>query len=265
MHTECDLLEAELDRQPGTAQASPENLRRHLRECPRCRPLYAWMAAGVASPEVPSALNERIVRALAGSLQPVKPFPPLGVSVLHIVAFSLVFVAALVNIAGSAGFARMSLLQVVSMTAILAGSLGLLSVSLGWQMRPGSYQRFPVTAVIAGLGVALLADMALLFPWGTTTTRALVEQGWPCLAAGTASATAAAIALWFIAGRTPLSMKIGATLGAASGLLGVAVLQFKCPHLESSHQLAWHGSVLLIATAAGAIIGSMPSRLRVRT
>ena len=260
MHTDCELLDAELDRQPGPAPSLSENLARHLRECPRCRSLHAWMAADLATPQVPAALNEQIVRTLAGSLRPVKPFPPVAVSVLQIVVFSVVFVAALVALAGPAGFARMSSVQIIAMTAIFAGSLGLLSVSLGWQVRPGSYQRFPAAAGIAGFGLALLAAMALLFPWRTTAAQAFVAEGWPCLAAGTASAAVAAIALWFIAGRAVLSMKMGVTLGAASGLLGVAVLEFKCPHLESPHQLAWHGSVVLISIAAGAITGSLPRR-----
>jgi hypothetical protein len=53
---------------------------------------------------------------------------------------------------------------------------------------------------------------------------------------------------------------MGATLGATAGLLGVTVLQVKCPHQEALHLLVWHGSVLAIATGAGLLTGWLAQR-----
>jgi hypothetical protein len=53
----------------------------------------------------------------------------------------------------------------------------------------------------------------------------------------------------------------GATVGAAAGLTGVAIQQFACMHQQASHLLIWHWSGVAIAAAAGAVIGSMASRI----
>jgi hypothetical protein len=189
------------------------------------------------------------------SLQPVKPLPPLRVSIAQLIVLFVVFSSALVAVMGTVGFTRATLLQVVGIGVLLTTGVCLFSVMLACQVRPGSYQPVPGLTVLAAFGLGLLTAMGVLFPWGAAPR--FVAQGWPCLLGGVSVAVPAAALLWLVVRRgAPLSMSsMGATLGATAGLLGVTVLQVKCPHQEALHLLVWHGSVLVIATGAGVLAG----------
>lgn len=207
-------------------------------------------SAGPISPE----LQARIAGSLTDSLRPVKPVSSVIVSLLQIAAVFAIFAVALVAVMGTAGLARMSAVQLGVIAALIVAGAGLFSLSLAWQMRPGSYQFLRPAGILGIFGVGLLTGMALLFPW--VSPQAFVIQGWHCLASGLAVAAPAALLVWLVVRRgAPLSMSAwGATLGATAGLLGVTVLEFQCPHQEALHLLVWHGSVLIITTAAGIVI-----------
>ena len=68
--------------------------------------------------------------------------------------------------------------------------------------------------------------------------------------------------MWLIVRRgAPLAVgTLGATIGAAAGLLGVTVLQFRCPLQEAPHLLVWHGGVLVLATVAGSAVALLAHR-----
>jgi hypothetical protein len=119
----------------------------------------------------------------------------------------------------------------------------------------------PGHTVLAAYGLGLLTAMGVLFPWSAAPQ--FVAQGWPCLLGGVSVAVPAAALLWLVVRRgAPLSMRtMGATLGATAGLLGVTVLQVKCPHQEALHLLVWHGSVLVIATGVGVLAGWLAEQL----
>jgi Negative regulator of sigma F len=172
-----------------------------------------------------------------------------------------VLAAAMVGLMGTAGWERMTVPQLLGITALLASGVCLLALLLAWQMRPGSYRPMGTATAIGAFGVGLLTGMALLFPWGSS--QAFVAQGWPCLASGLGVAIPGVLLLWLLVRRgAPLSFPhLGASLGATAGLLGVTVLQFHCPHQEALHLLAWHGSILLIATAIGVFVGLLAERL----
>jgi hypothetical protein len=162
---------------------------------------------------------------------------------------------ALTGIRGTAGLERMHLAQVLSMSVLLIAGAFLFSVSLSWQIRPGSYQRLPATGILAAFGIGVLAGISLFFSWHPTP--AVLAEGVPCLMAGLVMATAASVLLWLVVRRgAPLSMpKLGATVGATAGLLALAVLQVQCPFQEASHLLVFHGGVLALSTLAGWAIG----------
>ena len=249
---QCAQIDTILDHQGVSLSAEA---RQHLAQCPQCRTLYTWMMDGSEAVSISPALHQRISRALLMSLRPVKPLPPLRVSIAQLLALFLVFGSALVAVMGTAGIARASLLQVVGIGVLLATGVCLFSVLLACQMRPGSYQPVPGHTVLAAFGLGLLTAMGVLFPWGAAPR--FVAQGLPCLLGGVSIAVPAAALIWLVVRRgAPLSMStMGATLGATAGLLGVTVLQVKCPHQEALHLLVWHGSVLVIATGIGVLAG----------
>ena len=109
-------------------------------------------------------------------------------------------------------------------------------------------------------GRTTLSSLALLFPW--RGVQAFVAMGWPCLLGGLGIAVPAALLLWVIVRRgAPLSVgTLGATIGATAGLLGVTVLQFKCPLQEAPHLVVWHGGVLVVATVAGWAVAHLAHR-----
>lgn len=201
------------------------------------------------------ALHWRIARPVLMSLRPIEPLPPPRVSIAQLIVLFVVFSGVLVAVTGTAGIARASALQVVGTGVLIATGVFLFSVMLARQMRPGSYQPVPAHTVLVAFGLGLFTAIGVLFPWGTPPS--FVAQGWPCLLGGVGVAVPAAAILWLVVRRgAPLSMlTMGAMLGATAGLLGVTVLQIKCPHQEALHLLVWHGSVLGIATGTGVLAG----------
>jgi hypothetical protein len=258
---ECTKIDEVLDHHGGSPS---EEARQHLNQCPRCRTLYTWLTEDSPSVQISPALHRRITRPLLLSLRPVKPLPPAGVTIAGIIVLFVVLSGALVAVMGTAGIARASALQVVGIGGLAAAGVCLFSSILARQMRPGSYQPVPERTVLAGFGLGLLIAIAVLFPWGAAPR--FVAQGWPCLLGGMSVAVPAAALLWLVVRRgAPLSMSAtGSMLGATAGLLGVTVLQIKCPHQEALHLLVWHGSVLAIATGAGLLAGWLAQRVNSR-
>lgn len=250
--TQCTQIDTVLDCQG--ALLSDENMH-HLDQCPHCRALFTWMTEGSSVVPISPAELERIARPLLTSLRPVKLLPSPRVLITQIIVIFTVFSTALVAVMGTAGIARASALQVVGIGALVAAGVYLFSAMLARQMRPGSYQAVPAHTVLATFGLGLLTAMGVLFPWGEPPRFA--AQGLPCLLGGVGIAVPAAALLWLIVRRGAVLsvITLGATLGATAGLLGVTVLQVKCPHQEALHLLVWHGSVLLIATGVGALAG----------
>jgi len=258
---DCDRIDALLDANLVSRGGKfSDEARRHLNACPRCRDLYDWFAAGPASTGLSPALCDRITDSLTSSLQPARRIPPLRVTVFSMLVMCALWVAALLSVTGAAGVARMTPLQLSGVSVLLAAGVFLLSLSLSWQMRPGSRQRFGAGRAMGVCGAGVLAGVALLFPW--QTQPGFVMVGWPCLAAGLGMAAPAALLLWLVVRRgAPLSAgAMGATLGATAGLLGLTVLQYRCPHQDALHLLVWHGGVVAAAAIAGLAVAWLAQR-----
>lgn len=260
----CKRVDGELDRifEP-TAGGLSEQARRHLAECERCRELYEWLLRAPAGLEPSPELCRRIRQVLAASLAPVTVLPPTWVTVAQLMAMFGLFLAGMVAVMGAGGLDRMAQVQIFAVSGLLAAGVALLSLSLAWQMRPGSRHRVAAEVAIGALSVGVLLAMVLLFPW--RWPEAYVRQGWMCgLIGGGGAAAPGALLFWLLIRRgAPLSLpKLGATLGAMAGLLAVAVLQFECTQQEAWHLLAWHGGVLVISIAAGAALGRLAAELR---
>lgn len=243
---DCDEFNAVLDRMLKVEEMT-DDARGHLTACPRCRALHAWLSEDTAA-QLPAFVRNRTVGALSASLNPVQRLPPAIVTAFLLLTAFVALLAGLLAIMGTAGLARMTLLQMLILTILLGAGATLLALSLSCQMRPGSRDFAQSTLVIGPLA---LAAIGLLFPW--TSAPPFAAQGWPCLLGGLSAAAAAALLFSiFVRRGAPVSIRrMGATCGATAGWLGFTVLQYKCPHQEAPHLLVWHGGVLLVSAAAG--------------
>ena len=260
---DCRSIDAELDRHFGKprrkqdygsgSELSPQ-ARRHLKHCLRCRRLYRWITDELPSGEVAPDLCGKMQRTLQASSKPVSPLPPTKTLVTRFLAAFVLFALPLSMILGFAGLHRMRASQLIGVGVILAAGAAVLSFSLAWQMSPGSRQRFSLGLAVAGLVVAFVASIGMLFPW--QPTGEFITEGWPCSAVGIAIAIPAALLSWlFVRRGTPLSIKtLGLGLGAVSGLLAVTILQIRCRMQEAAHLLVWHGGVLALSALAGILL-----------
>jgi hypothetical protein len=132
--------------------------------------------------------------------------------------------------------------------------VSLFSLTLAWQIRPGSLQKIPAKLSWACFGVGFLTGAALLFPW--RGAEAFVSRGWPCLLTGSAVAIPGGVLFWLLTRRgVPLSAgAFGGTLGAIAGLLGLTVLQFHCLYQNAAHLLLWHGGILVLSITTGLLV-----------
>jgi hypothetical protein len=261
--THCESVDAEFDRHFGALHPElPADAGRHLEECDRCRNLYKYLSAPAPLVLPSPGLNDRIGQTLRSSLKPVRP-----VAATRIVAtqFFLLFVLLTIPASGMMdlmGWRLMSPGQVTAVTAVLIAGAALLSLSLAWQMTPGSLQRIPANRAMWILSVSFLVVVAILFPWHTP--EGFFRLGWRCLKMGLLMAVPAA-ALFGILLRRGAALSpgaLGGTLGAISGLLGITVLQFQCDTQDAIHLLVWHGAVVVISASIGFLIGRSVGGLR---
>ena len=259
---DCRLVDAELDAGLGTdASDFSEEERRHLRECKRCQALCDFLNGRPAIPAPSPELYRQIQSQLTSSLKPVKVRPSIRTLAAQFFAVFLLFASPGIAMMGIAGLHQVGLLQMIGITVVLALGVALLSLSLAWQITPGSLQRVPAKAALLILAAGFLLGTALLFPW--YAPEAFFDRGWSCLKLGLLAAIPAALLFWLLARRgAPLSMgTLGGTLGGIAGLLGATVLQFTCSRQDAGHILAWHGGVLAVSIAMGVAIAGVVARL----
>lgn len=228
------------------AQFSEEKIGRLLRAAP--------------GPELSADFPRKISAVLTASLDPVKPMPGTRTLVLQFAAVFLLLAMALIGLMGVTGFRSLHFWQAAGMVAILALGVTLFALVLAWQIRPGSLKKVPAPLAWLLFGLGFLAGAALLFPWRTEegwVSSVFLAQGTPCLWMGSAIAVPCGILFWMLSRRgVPLSgAAFGGSLGAMAGLVGVTVLGFRCIYQNAPHLLVWHGGILLVTTAAGALLG----------
>jgi len=254
--TDCKVIDGELDRALDasavrrTWRLSEEALE-HLGKCERCRRLYEWFAKGLPVRETSPDVYESVQIELKRSLRPISAQPtPRVLAAQFLVVFFLFALPAIVMM-GPAGLHEMTPIQLMGMLAVLVFGAGLLSLSLAWQMTPGSLHRVPPRMVILSLAAGFLLGVAILFPWHNS--EAFLIQGLPCLKRGVLLAFPSALLFWLLMrrGRTLGAVTAGATLGAIAGLVGVSVLQLTCNRQEANHLLVWHGGVLIVSIGLG--------------
>ena len=258
--TDCKSIDAELDQQ-FTAEASKgrvwklsEQALEHLRNCERCRRLYQWLIQGLPPEEPSPEVYEKIQNELKRSLRPVTPQPAPRVLAAQFLVVFLLFASPAIGMLGVAGFHEMRLVQLIGIGCVLVFGATLLSLSLAWQMTPGSLHRVPARVAVLTLAAGFLAGVAILFPW--RAPEAFLLRGWYCLRAGVLLAIPAALLFGLLVrrGHALPTGALGATLGAIAGLLGASVLQLTCDRQDAGHLLVWHGGVLIVSIALGMLV-----------
>jgi len=261
----CSQADKAVDRFLDRARGEPpRELVEHVASCARCRRLYSWVLGPGEPVELPNGVQELISRKLKESLQPVKPLPSAGRLAARFAGTFGLFTAALVAYFGPGGAAQMSVVQLVVVTAVLLTAAVLLAASLSWQMTPGSLHRIPLSWLVGAFVSGFTLVVAVLFPWERASQ--ILSGGWACTYHGVLIAVPPGAAMLYLAARgAPLSYRtLGATVGAAAGLLSLTVLQFSCENQHAGHLLLWHGAVLALSTAAGYLAGWAAEQLALR-
>ena len=257
----CRLIDAELDR--GPAKLSPE-AEEHLRQCERCSRVYLFFLEKRPFQEASPDRLLDIQSELQRSLRPVTPQPAPRVLAIRLLIAFLLFAAPAIVMMGAAGLRDMTWMQRVVMLAVLTFGAGLLSMSLAWQVSPGSLRRIPPYVAILSLTAGFLLGLAILFPW--QAPQAFLTRGWICLKAGLLLAVPAGALFWILVrrGRAFGVGMLGATLGAIAGLLGAFVLQFHCNIQDAGHLLVWHGGILILSIGLGILAAGGIEKLATR-
>ncbi len=156
-----------------------------------------------------------------------------------------------------AGMEVMTTAQRIGMSAAYWLALCWLAVWLAHEMRPGSRRRISPGVSFALAALGLISALVFLFPW--RAPEAFWSRGVRCLGAGMAMAAPAALAFSLLARRgSPLNLTfMGGIVGSLGGLAGMTVLQLTCERQDRIHLPVWHGAVLLLATALGALSGGL--------
>ena len=260
----CGIVDRELDRQFGARSSDlSAQARDHLRECERCQRLCQFLNSPINDSSIDLHVNIR--GALPASFKPVSPLPSTCTLAAQFVILFLLLCWSAIGMMGTAGFRKMDLHQLIGIGFDLALGVALVSLSLAWQIRPGSLQRLSAGWALTTLAAAFFGGAALMFPW--QACRPFFAQGWPCLTAGILLAAPAALLFWLLArrGAPRATGTLGGVLGAIAGLVGVTVLAFRCTHQETGHLLVFHGGVLVISMAMGVFIARVTSRLGTRS
>ena len=259
----CESVDMEFDRQFGDAGFSlSADARRHLDECERCRDLYSYLAAPAPMVSVPPELSDRVAQDLKSSLRPVKPTGSARrIAVQLFLAFAIL-AAAVASFMKPAGLQAMTRGELWGVAAALVIGAAVLSLSLAWQMIPGSLRRFSAETAIAVPAAAFLVTVAVLFPW--RAPEEFFRAGWHCLRLGIALAVPVAVLCGSMVRRGARlgPGMLGATSGAGAGSVSVTILQANCEMQEAIHLLVWHGGVLAVSTVAGYLIGRSAGALR---
>ncbi len=235
-----------------------------MTSCARCRQLYSWLLGPEEPAELPNGVQELVSRKLRASLRPVKPLPSTGRLAARFVAIFGLFAALLVAYFGPGGAAQMNATQLVVVTVVLLAAAALVAVSLSRQMVPGSVRRIPLSWLVGAFAAGFALVVAVLFPWERLPE--MLAGGWACTYHGILIAVPpGAVMLYFAARGAPLSYRsLGATVGAAAGLLSLTVLQFSCENQHAGHLLLWHGGVVVLSVAAGYVAGWAAEQVALR-
>jgi hypothetical protein len=239
---------------PGDALRTPEALE-HLRQCQDCRTLAELLNEGRKPAVILDQKVREIQAKISTNLKPVRPLAPARFFLLACAIIFLLVVAIGVRPSAMTGWDALGLWQRVALFAALTASAMLLAVSMVAQMAPGSkYPLAPRAVPIATLSALLIA---LAVSFHVEAEQNFVANGLMCMKSGLTYAIPAAFLFWLLVrkGAILYPKLIGTMAGGLAGLIGLSVLEINCSNLNVFHILVWHWGVVLISSAAGALLG----------
>jgi hypothetical protein len=255
----CHEIDGVIISYSTTREIAPEAAE-HISQCENCRRLVWIVGESRAVSSPPSDQTKRITAAMIGNLNPVRPLAPARV---FIFAFALAYLTAVALgswLSGANGWRVLSTFQKGAIFAPLAVCAGLLAWTLVRLMVPGSKHIIP--PVLSSIGVLLLLVLVIATVFHRQQESGFVSPGLQCLKTGAAFAVPAAVLFWLLLRRGAILSPglTGATAGGLAGLVGLSVLEVRCPNLSSYHILVWHWGVALLATLGGFALGRLLSR-----
>jgi hypothetical protein len=130
------------------------------------------------------------------------------------------------------------------------------------QMAPGSKHTLSPAVLPIAILCALMVVMAAMFR--PQEESAFVANGLMCMRSGLAYSLPAGILFWLLLRRGAVLFPklIGAAAGGLSGLVGLSVLEVKCPDLNLFHIAVWHWGVILLSSLAGVVLGAAVEYLK---
>jgi hypothetical protein len=240
---------------PRNRMLAPEAFE-HLCECGNCRALVSALWESLERTSLTVTNLGRIEARIVENLKPVRPLAPAR---LFLFACAIIFLCAVA--VGAApfrmnGWGALSLVQRAGVFATVTASAVMLAVSMVGQMVPGDRYAFAPAAlpimILAVLPIVLGAEFQ---PRAETT---FVANGFVCIKNGLTYSIPAMFLFLLLVRRGAMldPTIIGATVGALAGLTGLTVLEINCSNLNLFHILVWHWGMVLISTAAGALLGA---------
>jgi hypothetical protein len=200
-------------------------------------------------------LLDKLAAEIQSSLRPVQPLPGR-----RALTAALVLICALVALGGAAragffGLHALGLAQRVTILVALSAVAWLTAREVVSYWIPGSRHYLGAGAMVTLVSVTLLALFALLFH--DFHVEHFVSAGIVCLGVGVLHAIpTACVAAWLLRRGFVLEhIPAGAISGALGGIAGVTMLELHCPNLEAAHVLVWHGAVVPVSAALGALVG----------
>ena len=233
----------------------PAELAGHIQHCNRCNTLHRLFAADVPPALVPRNLEAAVLSTITSSLSPVRPICSTMQSTVTIVGAILVLGIIAVAWMRPAGANAMSIAQTALITSVLVIGLVFASRALALQMRPGSAAWLSGKQPIFFQALSFPLLTGLLFPWSMTDHY--LARGIHCLVIGLMLAVpGSAITMVVIRRGVFLNgFLAGATVGGIGGWLALGILQYTCEYQNVGHLVVWHGTVLLVTTLIGALLG----------
>lgn len=253
----CDEFEALLD--IGGPIGQSDEVRRHARECPRCRALVAAFS-GARDEALPASALAKAQSAALRELTPVRALrSPLVAALGTLAALACVILASLA-VYGSHGWAARLPWQRTS-SYLGAGSVLLFSLAVALRERePGSGPTAPWRYAVAALATVVWAGPFLLYKFQPEAH--FWRHGALCCCNGLLVGIASGAVIWLVMRRGYLlsPLRTGWFAGVAAGCLAFIVQETYCPVVESGHSALWHGGVVAILGTAGLLVGWRASR-----
>jgi hypothetical protein len=228
----------------------------HIARCKHCRRLARVL---LKIEEAPDPLDSQLKRIQAMITLRLRPVRPLASARFFLAVCAMIFlsvVATGVMRSGIDGWTVLNGVQRIAVFATLAASAVLLAASMIGQMVPGNKYALAPTMLPIGVLAALMIILAVTFR--PREELAPAKSGLTCVRNGLTFSIPAAVLFWLLVRRGAVLYRksIGAAVGGLGGLTGFGALELNCPNVNVFHIVGWHWSMVLICTAAGAIIGA---------